>query len=130
MDTRMFEPPEGLLQRILVRLRIEERRLRAAKRDIMVFGMIAVGSLGAFIPAYRTLAADVASSGLRDFLRLAISDSAIVAVLWREFAFSILESLPVVSAAVICAVVLASVASMRMIATSFEKIMGNRLTGR
>ncbi len=127
MDTLSFEPPEGLLQRILTRMRIEERRLRLAKRNLVVFGVIAVGSLTALIPAYRGLSADIASSGLGDFLWLAATDSFVIAALWREFAFSILESLPIISMGASLATFLASIASLRMIMASFEKITNYRL---
>lgn len=127
MERMIFEAPEGLLQRILMRLRFEERYLRLAKRNLAVFGMIAAGSIATFISAYREIAADMASSGLSGFLSLATSDTAIIVVLWREFAFSVLESLPIISIGATLAILLASLASLRMIATSFGKFMDHRL---
>ncbi len=123
----IFEPPEGLLQRILLRLRIEEKRLRLAKRNFVVFGVVAVGSLVALIPAYQGLSADMADSGLLHLLSLVASDPAIITALWREFVFSILESLPIISMGATLAILLASLASLRMIAMNFEKVADHRL---
>ncbi len=122
-----FEAPEGLLQRILMRLRHEEKRLRTAKRNLLIFSPAGLVSLAALIPAYQALSADIASSGLPHFLSLAASDPAIIAALWREFLFSLLESLPVISIDAALAVLLASLASLRMIATSFERVTDRQL---
>jgi len=123
----IYEPPDGLFQRIMARLRHEERRLRAAKRNMVIFGIAGLVSLAALIPLYQAMTADIAASGLPDMLSLVASDTAIVAALWKEFLFSFLEFLPAVSIAAALAVLLASLASLHIVATNFEKIADHRL---
>ncbi len=99
-----LEPPEYLFGKIINRIKRERQLLNLRKR-LMVFSAGAIGSVIAFIPAFSTVRTDLAGSGIIHFISLVFSDFAMTIALWKDFAFSILESLPVISIAVFLAII-------------------------
>lgn len=81
-----------------------------------LYSTVALGALGAFIPAYSYMSSEIARTGFSEFLYLMYSDSTLVIINWQEMVFTILESLPIVGMVVILTLALTLLASLRMIA--------------
>jgi len=104
-EADMPEPPAGLEHRIM-------RRIAAAKRRALIikttgFGVLFAGSIAVLVAAYFNLAAALAQSGFLNFASLFFSDFGVAMANFQDFAFSIVESFPVFSAAFLLAGVIA-----------------------
>lgn len=108
------EMPPGLLDKVLCRIRREER-VSALKR-ISVFSAGFFGSAVVLIPAFQAARADFVQSGFSHFISLIFSDPGIVVSFWNEFVFSILESLPVLSVIFLLVAIFVFLGSARMLA--------------
>ena len=113
------EPSSALAEKIMLRIRKEERSF--AMRRAIIFFIGVIGSLAAFIPAFSAMQADMARSGIVQFISLVFSDSGTVIAVWNDFAFSILEALPMMSIAVFLAVVFVLLGSLRSFALNFPR---------
>lgn len=91
-----IKPPEGLFNKIMARIR-EEERLISVRRRLFAFSVSAAISAGAFIPATSVFKFEFAQSDLAQFMPLLWSDWGIVMGNWRDFSLAILESLPAIS---------------------------------
>lgn len=107
--------PAGLLNTILERIK-EEQRLLTIRRRITLFSLAAATSFAVCIPALNTTKAELAQSGIMQFLSLAFSDPDSVFMFWSDFALSILESIPVLSIAISLAAVFAFLISLKALA--------------
>lgn len=105
------EPPAGLLERIMLRI-AEERRRRVQMRTA-VFGVLSLVALAALVPAWRELNSEITQSGFSQFASLIFSDGAALAAYWQDFAFSLLESLPVFGMVAVLGVLLALFSSLK-----------------
>ncbi len=92
-------PPEDLFGNIKLRIRHEERIM--AIRKTAVLSMVAILSIGAFVPFLNSTAVAVARSGLLQFVLLLFSDSEVVISIWQDYVLTILESLPITEIAVL-----------------------------
>lgn len=101
----MPEPPTGLDGRIMHRIRRYERRVLVAKTA--AFGALFTASAAGVVFAYFNLMSSAAQSGFFDFVSLFFSDFGAAMANFQDFAFSILESFPVFSAAFLVAGVIA-----------------------
>ncbi len=99
-----LKPPEYLFDKIINRIKKEQQFLNLRKR-LIFFSAGTIGSIIAFIPTFSAVRADLAESGIIHFVSLMFSDFAMTIALWKDFAFSILESLPVISIAVLLATI-------------------------
>lgn len=106
------EPPQGLLNKILKRIK-REKQLAGIKRRIAIFSFGVLGSAIAFVPVFAAVQAGMAHSGFVDFSSLIFSDFSTVIKLWNQFALSLLESLPVMSMAILLAVIFIFLASLK-----------------
>ncbi len=111
MDNFLIEPPSGLLQKVMDRLHKEERLY--ALRRVVLFSVVAVGSLVGLLPAFNNLAADFNQSGFWQFFSLAFSDFSIITEYWKSFLMMLLETLPVMSLALFLAVIATFLQSVR-----------------
>ena len=89
---RVVEPPQGLYGAIMARVDLAKRR--AAKMRAGLFGVVALVSAGALVPALQYTANQLYASGFNDYLSLMLSDHTLVLTYWREFGLSLIESLP------------------------------------
>ena len=87
------EPPAGLFNRIMARIR-EEEQILSIKKRLFLFSAAVLISAGALIPAVRAFQTEFSQSGLFQFLSLLFSDLRSVIANWRDFGLAILESLP------------------------------------
>ncbi len=107
-------PPPHLQQSIVKRI-----KKNAQRRTALVFGLysaLALGMLGAFIPAYFYMKNEIARTGFSEFLALAYSDSALVVSNWREMTLTLLESLPIMSITIMLGLTFTFLVSLRMMA--------------
>ncbi len=125
------EPPEGLLDRIIYRIR-EERRLSVFKKKLAFYSVGAIGSLIAFIPAFGAMRTELAHSGLAQLISLIFSDTGAVLKFWDVFTLSILESLPALSIALVFATLLIFLGSLKLLARNILAVLapGNLLTAK
>lgn len=113
-------PSAQLLHTVL--LRVEEERLRVAKVKLFFSGIFTIASLGAFVPVLRYAGAELASSGFLQYFSLLFSDSATIISFWKEISLSLAETLPVFGVALIFAVLLALLSSLKILAESFASL--------
>ncbi|HRY63002.1 MAG TPA: hypothetical protein P5267_00110 [Patescibacteria group bacterium] len=117
------EPSAGLLSVVMTRLEAEERRAIARSRRRLFFAsLFLLASLGALIPVFRVAYTDLAASGFFQYLSLLFSDFSIIASSWQSYAFSLLETLPVLSLTLCFGVIFIFLAALRFLARDFRSI--------
>lgn len=84
--------PRRLYEAVLVRIAALERR--AARTRALLFGALSVLSLVALVPTLQYAGEQFYASGFYDYASLLFSDTSLALTYWREFALSLLESLP------------------------------------
>ncbi|MBI4991682.1 MAG: hypothetical protein HZB99_00490 [Candidatus Harrisonbacteria bacterium] len=113
------EPPEGLFDKIIARIR-EEEQLLFVKRRLILFSIAVVVSATAFIPAINAFQQEFAQSGFSQFLSLIFSDLGSVMANWQDFGLAILESLPAVSIITFLATTLIFLWSLKHLAQAIK----------
>jgi len=116
------EPPDGLFEKIMLRLH-KERQLLTLKRRLTIFSVGLIGSAVAFIPAFKMVQAGFIESGFMDFFSLLFSDTGIVMAYWQNFALSLLETLPVLSLMALLATVLVFLESLKLLARDIKILL-------
>jgi len=102
-----------LEQKVLMRLAKIEKTRRLAFLSMSVLGLLM--SIGASVPAVHYLSTAMSNSSFVFYAKLLISDTGVVASLWKEFALSIAESLPVMELAFVTIVLFLFISSIRAI---------------
>ncbi len=102
--------PPRLLPNVMRRIQ-RARRVRAFFALLSFLPLLALSAL-----AWRSLQMDLESTGFAEYASLILSDFQAVLVHWQEFAFSLLESAPVVSIASVFAVLLGWLLALRFLA--------------
>lgn len=110
-------PSHELYTRVVSRIRNAEKS--KARRRVFFLGFISILSAIALIPAWNELQGELQQSGFFEFVSLAFSDFSLVAQYWKDFAFSLLESLPAVGLAATLAALLVFLSSIRLVLKSF-----------
>lgn len=82
---------------------------------------LAVSSI-ALLPAFKLVQAGFEESGFNQFLSLLASDGAMMAVYWKNFLFTLLESAPVMSMFVFLFVVWIFLQSLKFLARDIKQI--------
>ncbi len=117
-----IELPEGILDRIMARIKAEQRLL-TVKRRLTIFSIGLIGSIAAFIPVFKMVQLEISNSGFLQFFSLLFSDFGTVAAYWQSFVLSLLETLPVMSVAALSAVVFVFLCSLRFLARDIKFIL-------
>ena len=107
------EPMPGLYHRVMERIALA--RQRAARIRTGLFGILAVVSGIALVPASQYAAEQFYASGFYDYLSLIISDRGFVFTYWQQFSFSLLESLPSLALLLLLPIAFALVYSLRRV---------------
>jgi len=104
------EPPAGLTEKILLRISRRERNVLGAKIAVSacMFGI----SVGMAVAGYINLVASLSQSGFFQIFSLAFSDFSSMAANFPDFAFSVMESFPIFTTALLLAGVMFSIWSM------------------
>jgi hypothetical protein len=79
-------------------------------------------SIIAFIPATNFLISEIKNSGFLQFASLAFSDFDIVKTYWKNFAFTILETLPALSLALCLVILLTFLQSIKSLSKNIKNI--------
>lgn len=98
---REFIPPKDLGAKIIVRIDKEKRRNAISR--FLYTGTIMFASLLSIIPSMIYLGKSLQISGFAQYFSLFFSDLSQVALYWKEFSFSLAESLPFISLALFLA---------------------------
>lgn len=106
INNMLIEPRADLYDRIINRINREEKLTRLKRRLILQSSGLLL-SFFIFIPLALRLYADIAKSGLMQFLSLLSTDFNIVMANIGDYALTILESAPVVSLSLALAAMLA-----------------------
>jgi ABC-type spermidine/putrescine transport system permease subunit I len=114
-----IEPPEGLLARIMEKIR-QEKNIMAVKRRLVVFFFGFLASAAAMIPVFNLVQTEISQSGFLQFFSLVFSDFGAVIVYWRTFAMSLLETIPAVSVAMFLAVIFVFLASFKLLVKNMK----------
>lgn len=103
-------PPAGLTEKILLRISRHERRMLGAKiaASACVFG----ASVGVAIAGYINLVAALSQSGFFQLSSLMFSDFSSMIANFPDFAFSVMETFPIFTTALLLSGVLFAVWSM------------------
>lgn len=99
------EPPEDLLGKVMSSIN-EERKMISLKRRIIIFSLGLACSIVVAIPAFKMARTGFTESGFLSYFYLLFSDTEIVMIYWKNFSFSLLETLPATGLAAISAIVL------------------------
>jgi len=108
------EPADGLFDKILQRIR-KEQRLSIFRRQLALFSIGVVGSSVALIPAFQMVQSELVASGFVEFFSLLFSDLGLVMAHWQNFVFALLESLPVMSIVAFLAVIFIFIESLKFL---------------
>ncbi len=118
-----IEPPEGLLDKIMERIRREKHVLVVRRRLVVIFlGFVA--SAAALVPVFNLARADLRQSGFLQFLSLAFSDFGIIIAYWQSFAMSLLETIPAISLAIFFTVIFMFLGSLKLLAKDIKIVYG------
>lgn len=90
------EPSKDLFNKIILRIKKEEKIFIIKKRLLIVSAVLFLSSV-AFIFSAITTHTEFIKSGFFDFFSLMFSDFNTIIAYWQNFSMSLLESLPVVS---------------------------------
>jgi hypothetical protein len=92
----LHEPPAGLFDKIMARIR-EEERLISIKKRLFFFSTSALASASTFVITLNVFQKEFTQSGFWQFVSLLFSDLNLVMANWEDFWLAIFESLPVMS---------------------------------
>ena len=120
MTEFLIEPPKGLFDKIIQRIRREERLL--VLKRVILFSFLLVGSVIGFFPSINLLVSDFNQSGFLKFFSLIFSDSSIVAIYWKSFIMTLLETIPTVSIALFLAILLTFLQSIKSLTKNIKII--------
>ena len=120
-----IELPEGIFERIMGRIR-KEQRLSAIRRRLAIFSFGIIGSLAAFIPVSKLVYSSFVDSGFVQFFSLLFSDFGVVATYWQNFTMVLLETLPAISLAILLFVIFIFFESLRFLARDIKFILASK----
>ena len=117
-----MEPREGLFEEIMGCIRREE--FFYAKCRMAAFFVFFAGSAAAFLPVLRIAAAEFSESGFLEFMSLLVSDSGVILVSWQNFLLALAETLPAASLALLLAVAVIFLQSLKIISRDLKFVYG------
>jgi len=103
-----------LLDSIMGRIE-HQKKCKIFKIRIALLGVFSFAIFIALIPALRELQSEILQSGVLQFMSLLLSDSAIIITYWKEFMFSVLESLPIFGTIMVLGLVAILASSVKII---------------
>lgn len=103
-------PPDELFLGIMRAIQREERRRALLWRVVLVASVVAI------LPAFLSFESALLESGFVQFSELIFSDFSYILAYWDSFALALLESLPLVNAAMFVGVLFVFFASLARVA--------------
>jgi hypothetical protein len=107
------EPPAELLEKIL--LTIGRKKHKQLMAQAIAFGALSAGMLVALVFTVQELLLQTAQTGFSQFVSFAFSDIGTTFTYWKEFLYSIIESMPLGSIAATLGVLLVLLASLKFL---------------
>ncbi|PIT94033.1 hypothetical protein COU00_01050 [Candidatus Falkowbacteria bacterium CG10_big_fil_rev_8_21_14_0_10_43_11] len=104
--------PDGLFNKIILRIAVEQKLLILRRRFAGV-ALLLLLSLAGTVPAWQAFWSDITSSGFSQYLALLFYNLKIVAVNWQDFLLSLLETLPIISAAALLLAIMATLVALK-----------------
>lgn len=89
------ESDPGLASGIWLTITMREKRM--ARYKLWAFALTGLASFEGLVPAFKILLGDFARSGFYEYFSLIFSNSGSILSYWKEFVFSLAESLPTMS---------------------------------
>ncbi len=89
---REEQAPQGLVRAICARIALA--RQQNARRKTLLLGIASIVFGISLVPAFQYAAGELYASGFYEYMSLIFSDSGLVLSVWRQFAFSLIESIP------------------------------------
>lgn len=123
-----IEPPADLLNKIMSRLD-KEKKLQALRKRLILVAASFLPLLAAAVPVWRSFQLNIIQSGLSEYMGLMLYDFKIVLANWQDFGLSVLESLPIISAVPMLALLLSWLLALKF-AVKYGKAFFNLLTLR
>jgi len=114
-------PPSDLKTRILQQIE-QEKQLSSLKRKLIFNAGILILSWAGLVWAAREFLSAAGSSGFLTMFRLAFSDFRVITDNFADYALSLVESLPIVSMAIVAALILPVLLSFLKFVTSIYDI--------
>ena len=90
-----LESNQELKDKIWQKITLRNKRIVSFK--IASFSFLGLISISALVPMFQILVNDFTQSGFYEYLSLAFSSGGMFSTYWKEFAYSIAESLPIMS---------------------------------
>jgi hypothetical protein len=103
-------PPKGLNKRILAKIK-QEKQLSILKRRLIFNGVVLTVSWVALVLAAKAFFSAMQMSGFGTMLNLMFSDFKVVAVNFSDYTLSLIESLPIISMAIVAVLLLPVIGS-------------------
>lgn len=107
-----IDPPEHLFPRILTHISLLEQR--AARVRFALFSGTTLISFLIVIAALRYAWGSFAQSSFSAYASLLSSDGSVLLLYWKEFAFSLIESLPLMSITILLAAIFTLLLSLKL----------------
>ncbi|OGH91912.1 MAG: hypothetical protein A2534_00260 [Candidatus Magasanikbacteria bacterium RIFOXYD2_FULL_39_9] len=117
-DSRLVTPSATLADRVL--FAIERKKRFYASVKLAIYSLVTITSSIGLAVVWRIEGSAIINSEAIQLLSLLFSDFSIVASYWQDYAFSLLESLPVVSIIVVASFAWAACASLWMAARTYK----------
>lgn len=90
-----YFPETDLANKIWHNILVRDRRIAYLK--LASFSFVGIASLVGLVPMFKILANDFTQSGFYEYLSLAFSKGGLFSSFWKEFIFTLAESLPTMS---------------------------------
>ncbi len=116
-----YEPSNELVLEIWRKITVRNRHITYLK--LVSFSSLGLASLIGFIPMFKILANDFTQSGFYEYLSLAFSRGGLFSSFWKEFIFSLAESLPTMSVVFSLILIFVFLLSLRYI---IKQIINNK----
>jgi len=114
-----LKSPDFLASKILARINDEQIK-KATIRNI-VFRFVGSFSFIALFPVIISLVSQLQNSGFWNYLSLLFTDTGTVALYWKQFSLSLIESLPLFGIITVAFLTLAVFISLRFINVNYKK---------
>jgi hypothetical protein len=119
-----YEPSGELKNRIWRKVVKQDRRVTYLK--VTAFSVVSLTSLVGLIPMFKILINDFAHSGFYEYLSLAFSNNGLFSSYWKEFVYTLAESLPTMSIVFALGLLFVFLLSLRFV---MKQIISNKYIG-
>ncbi len=115
------DPPAGLFNKIMIRIR-EEARLMSARKKIILLSCLSFVSVIALAIVSNSVYKDFSSSGFFTFFSLIFSDTQIILSSWKSFTLALLDALPILSLTILLGVFAIFLSSLKYLAKNIKAV--------